>query len=304
MKPVSVLVADDHEITRIGIESMFEDEGDYTVCAQATDGRSAVKMTRCLRPDLVVLDVGLPKLNGLDAARQILSDNPEQRILVFTEIESDRTMRAALEAGVRGYVLKSDRVCHLLAAADALLHGRTFFTSRMTEIVLALAQSQRREPRLTDREREIIQLMADGHCTTEIAKVLCLSPTTVDTHRTRIRRKLKISSTAELIVYAVRNEMVGIPELNCPTPRLPKFRHALYRAPERTPASEAILPSGPVVATSPISASGNLASAAQAGARISDSIWPRWGSLGRAATIRFRGLRILRSHSPKRRSTV
>ena len=220
MKAVSVLVADDHEITRIGIESVFEGKGNYTVSARATDGRSAVRMTRCLRPDLVVLDVGLPKLNGLDAARQILSDNLEQRILVFTEIESARTMRDALEAGIRGYVLKSDPVCHLITAAEALLQGRTFFTSRMSEIVLGLAKSQLREPLLTGREREIIQLVADGHCAAEIAKVLCLSPKTVDTHRTRIGRKLKISSTAELIVYAVRNEMVSIHELTCPTPRL------------------------------------------------------------------------------------
>jgi DNA-binding NarL/FixJ family response regulator len=174
-------------------------------------------MTRRLKPDLVVIDIGLPGLNGLDAARQILSENPRQRILIFTEVNSESMMRRALDAGIRGYVLKTDRADDLLAAANGLLQGRIFFTSRMTDIVLGKATAEPRELSLSEREREVLQLVAEGNSTTKISKILCLSPKTVDTHRTNLRRKLQISSTAELVVYAVRNEIVGIPELNFPT---------------------------------------------------------------------------------------
>jgi DNA-binding NarL/FixJ family response regulator len=258
MRENRVLVADSHEIVRIGIESVFETQGDYKVCAQASDGRAAVRMARCSRPEVVLLDANLPKLNGLDAARQILADNPGQRILVFTEIDSYCTMREALEIGVRGYVLKSDPVRDLVTAVDALLHERTFFTWRMTEIVFAIAKSQRREPLLSDREREIVQLIVEGNCSAQVAEILSLSPNTVETHRTNVRRKLKVNSTAELILYAVRNDIVCIPELSSRTSMLSKSRHACYRAPDREPAFEAITPSDCVLRRSPITASGSL----------------------------------------------
>lgn len=217
MKVSRVLIADDHEIARMGAVSVFEGSGRYQICAEASDGRGAIAMTRRLRPDLVVIDIGLPGLNGLDAARQILSESPRQPILIFTEVNSESMMRRALDAGIRGYVLKTDRADDLLAAANGLLQGRIFFTSRMTDIVLGNATAEPRELSLSEREREVLQLVAEGNSTTQISKILCLSPKTVDTHRTNLRRKLQISSTAGLVVYAVRNEIVGIPELKFPT---------------------------------------------------------------------------------------
>lgn len=263
MKPVRVLVAEDHEVVRIGIESVFATQGHYKVCAQAVDGRAAVEMARSVTPDLILLDIGLPKLNGLDAARQIVSENHEQCVLFFTEIDSERTMREALEAGARGYVLKSDGISALLTAAEALLFGRTFFTSRMTEMVLALAKIKPCEPRVSDREREIIQLVAEGHCVDDIAKMLGLSPKTVDTHRSNIRRKLDIGSTAELILYAVRNEIVRLSELRSSTPGLLESRHALHRRLDRERVLEARTPADPWLDTSTITPSRGLA--AQAG---------------------------------------
>ncbi len=213
MRAFSVLIADDHELARIGVATVLASSGLYETCGEAFDGRITVEMFLRLKPDLVVLDVGLPTLNGIDAARRILSSNPRQCILVFTEVDSEYAMRKALETGVRGYVLKSDPVSDLLTAAHELVHGRTFFTSRMTEILLALATTELHEQTLSNREREIMQLLVEGNSTTQIAKLLSLSPKTVDTHRSNLRRKLQIKSTADLVVYAVRNEIVRIPEL-------------------------------------------------------------------------------------------
>lgn len=215
MKPFRFLVADDHELARIGVAFVLGRTGRYEVSGEASDGRAAVEMTRMLRPDLVVLDAGLPILNGLDAGRQIISHNSQQSILIFTEVDSEYAMRMALDCGVRGYVLKTDPVTDLLTAADQLMQGRTFFTSRMTEMVLALGTAELHGPALSDREREIVQLLVEGNNVKQIAKLLSLSPKTVDTHRTNLRRKLQIKSIAELVRYAIRNEIVRIPELRC-----------------------------------------------------------------------------------------
>lgn len=210
MRAARVLIVDDHEITRIGVKSILELRERYEICGEAADGRAAVEQTRRLRPDLVILDVDLPFLNGLEAARQILSQNPQSSILVFTEVDSEKTMRETLRFGIGGFVLKSDPASDLLTAAEALLQGRTFFTSRMTHLVLNFAKQQSYEDLLSTREREVTQLLAEGYCTKEIAGILGMNITTVETHRSNVMRKTRIHSVAQLILYAIRNEIVHL----------------------------------------------------------------------------------------------
>ncbi|PYX90447.1 MAG: DNA-binding response regulator [Acidobacteria bacterium] len=212
MKAVRVLVVDGHELVRVGVKAILGTCPQYMVCGEAGDGRAAVEQTIQLRPDLVILEAGLRVLNGLEAARQILAYNPRFRILIFTEVESEQIMREALEMGVCGFVLKRDPASDLLAAAEALMRGRTFFTSRMTMLIVDMATSQRRVPILTRREIEVVQLVAEGNSNKEIARILNVSAKTVEAHRTNLRRKLKINSTQGLVIYAVRNHMVRLPQ--------------------------------------------------------------------------------------------
>jgi DNA-binding NarL/FixJ family response regulator len=209
LKPFKVLVVDDHEFVRAGIRFVIEQSGDYRVCGEAADGRVAIEETRRLRPDLVILDTGLPLLNGLEAARQILSRFPQQQILVYSDIHAEQLMKDVIEAGIRGFVLKSDPASDLLAAATALLQGRTFYTACMTNMILGIVKQQC-ESFLTMREREIIQLVAEGICSKEIAAKLDISIKTVETHRTHLRQKLKIHSVAQLILYAIRNRIIHV----------------------------------------------------------------------------------------------
>jgi DNA-binding NarL/FixJ family response regulator len=215
MRSVRILIADDHEITRIGIKSFLATNPDYEVCAEAVDGRSIVEQTRRLNPDLVIIDVGLPKLDGLQAARQIMSGSFRPGIVIFTEIDSEEIMRESLELGIGGFVLKSDPLSDLMAAAEAVLQGRTFFTSRMMHIIINLANKQIRERILTCREQEIVQLLAEGYCSKEIARALHISVFTVETHRSKLMRKINVHSVAQLVLYAIRNEIV---HLNRPNP--------------------------------------------------------------------------------------
>lgn len=214
MKPARVLIADDHEITRLGVRAILEPAGHFEFCGIAADGQAAVRQTRHLRPDLVVLDMGLPRLSGLDAARQIFKHSPQTSVLIFTEFGSEQLMREALQLGIKGYVLKSDPLCHLLAAADAVLQGRHFYTSPMNRMILSGTPSHGKSL-LTPREREIVQLLVEGHCAKDVARMLCVSIKTVETHRTKIMRKLEVNSTARLILCAIRNEFVHLPMLTC-----------------------------------------------------------------------------------------
>ena len=223
MKVFRILIADDHELVRLGVRSMLTDHDDWEVCGEASDGREAVEKTTRLKPDLVVLDEGMPGLNGLEAARQILSRNRRQRVLMLTTTDIEQLMREALRAGVRGFILKSDPGADLVAAVGALQQGRAFFTARVSEMVLHgflhnkwdIAPNAAHEPRLTPREREITQLLAEGKSTKEAAVIIGLSIKTAETHRNNIMMKLKIHSTAELVLYAIRNNIVylaaGVP---------------------------------------------------------------------------------------------
>jgi DNA-binding NarL/FixJ family response regulator len=217
MNPLRILVADDHEIVRRGLVSLLKSHPRWEVCAEAQDGRQAVEKAKAVKPHVVILDIGMPNLNGLEAARQIQRDNPQCKVLILTITDADEMVRAVLAAGARGFVLKSDAVRDLVAAVEALESDKTFFTSRVAEMVLGgflgrsrPAGNEAALPNLTPREREIVQLLAEGKSTKEVASHLNLSVKTAETHRSNIMRKLNLHSVSGLVLYAVRNNMVQV----------------------------------------------------------------------------------------------
>jgi DNA-binding NarL/FixJ family response regulator len=211
-----ILIADDHEIVRHGIRALIENHPGWEVCGEAVDGRDAVQKARELRPDLALLDVGMPNLNGLDAARRILDIAPQTRVLILTMHESEQVVREVLEVGARGFLLKSDAARDLVSAVQALQRRTTFFTSSVAEMVLNGFLDRRGDThkltrdRLTPREREVVQLLAEGKSSKEVAVVLDLSVKTAETHRTNVMRKLDLHSVADLVRYAVRNHLVQV----------------------------------------------------------------------------------------------
>jgi|SRR5579872_520697 len=208
---LSILIADDYAVVRRGLRSLLEAEPDWQVVSEASNGREAVAQVTELRPDVAILDVSMPELNGLDAARLILKDAPNTRVLVLTAYHSDEMIEKALQAGVRGYVLKSDAETDLVAAVKALVQGRTFFTSAVSEVLVDRFRREKEEPKpgvLTVREVEIVQLLAQGKSNKEVADILGISPRTVENHRAQIMQKLGLKSFSELIRYAIRNGIV------------------------------------------------------------------------------------------------
>jgi DNA-binding NarL/FixJ family response regulator len=211
-----ILIADDHEIARQGIRSLLEDHAEWQVCAEAKDGREAVMLATSLKPDVYLLDIGMPNLNGLDAARQILTAAPDARILILTVHDSEQVVREVLATGARGFLLKSDAGRDLVAAVEALQDNHTFFTPKIAQMMLEGYLRPHEETDrsgqcvLTPREREVIQLVAEGKTTKEIATALRLSVKTAETHRTNLMRKLDLHSIADLTLYAVRNGIVQI----------------------------------------------------------------------------------------------
>jgi DNA-binding NarL/FixJ family response regulator len=217
MGTLRVLVADDHEIVRKGLRSIVEEQPGWEVAGEASDGREAVDKVRALRPDVAVVDVSMPGLNGLEATRQMLRNDPEARVLILTMHESDPLIREVLDAGARGYLLKSDASRDLVTAVEAIRRNKTFFTARVEQIVLDgyLAKKSRPLPttdspasRLTPRQREIVQLLAEGKSSKEVAVALGLSVKTAETHRANIMRRLECHSVSELVRYAIRNHII------------------------------------------------------------------------------------------------
>jgi DNA-binding NarL/FixJ family response regulator len=216
MSLLRILIADDHEVARQGIRSLLENHAGWEVCGEARDGREAVEFASQLKPDVLLLDIGMPNLNGLDAARQILTIIPEARILILTIHDSEQVVREVLAAGARGFLLKSDAGRDLVAAVEALQNRKTFFTSKVAQMMLNGYLRPHGESDasgqcvLTPREREVIQLVAEGKSTKEVATALSLSVKTAETHRTNLMRKLDLHSVADLTLYAVRNGIVQI----------------------------------------------------------------------------------------------
>jgi DNA-binding NarL/FixJ family response regulator len=215
MKAYRILIADDHEVVRRGIRALIESHPGWEVCGEAQDGREALDRARKLLPDLVLLDVGMPNLNGLEAARQILASCTATRILILTMHYSPQLVREILAVGARGFLLKSDAGRDLVAAVEAVQNHRTFFTSQVTQIVVDgyLNPDHTEKPargNLTPREREVLQLLAEGKTSKEVAVALNLSVKTAETHRTNIMRKLDLHSVADLTLYALRNGIAQV----------------------------------------------------------------------------------------------
>lgn len=211
-----ILVADDHDIIRRGLKELLTSRSGWEVCAEAKTGREAVTLAEQLKPEVVVMDISMPDLNGLEAARQIRKSLPRTEILILTLHFSDQLVREIVEAGVRAYIMKSDADRDLVAAVEALSNHRPFFTARAAEMLLDGFRRPRTDidpdtvvrNRLTAREREIVQLLAEGKSSKEVAVSLGISVKTAETHRANIMRKLELHSVSELVRYAVRNQII------------------------------------------------------------------------------------------------
>lgn len=217
MKSLRILIADDHDLMRRGLRALLESHAGWTICAEAHTGREAVAKAEELKPDIVILDITMPELNGVEAARRILKSSPNTEILVLSVHYSDQLIRDILDAGVRGYIVKSDSDRDLIIAVEALSNHKPFFTPRATELILSNFNSKGSSPsevpevigeRLTSREREIVQLLSEGKSSKEVASILSISVKTAETHRANIMRKLEIHSVSELVRYAVRNQII------------------------------------------------------------------------------------------------
>ena len=203
---VRILIADDHDVVRSGLRRVLEAQPGWEVVAEAADGRDAVGKARTTKPDVAVLDCMMPLLNGVEATRQIRARVPETEVLVFTLHEDERLIEEILKAGARGYVLKSDVSGHLINAVQALAEHKPFFTSSVSETLLASFLTAQRddEVRFTDEDRTVVRLIAEGHSNREVAEFLDIARKTVDSRRTAIMRKLKLPSAAALVRYAIR----------------------------------------------------------------------------------------------------
>jgi DNA-binding NarL/FixJ family response regulator len=215
MKPLRIVIVDDHAVVRRGVRALLESQPGWEVAGEAVTGREAVDLAKRLYPDIVVMDISLPELNGLDAARQILKDSPRTEVLILTMHHSEELVRDVLQAGARGYVLKSDADESLIAAVQSLRDHKPFLTSTVTEFVLDDYVHRAEEDvvnagTLTPREREIIQLLAEGKSNKETASALSVSVKTVEAHRANIMRKLRLRSISDLVRYAIRNKIVQV----------------------------------------------------------------------------------------------
>src|ERR1700690_1927606 len=216
---VRILIADDHEVVRRGLCTLLQTHEGWEICGEAKDGREAVEMAKQMKPDVVILDVGMPNLNGLAATRQLAQQNPNQKIIVLTITDSDEVIREALDAGARGFVLKSDAARDLVSAVEALQRGRMFFTPRVNDMVLAGFLDKGHNgsknefpamPKLTPREREVVQLLAEGKSSKEVACALNLRTKTAGHHPSKIMGKLGFHSIRDIVVYAIKNNIIQV----------------------------------------------------------------------------------------------
>ena len=217
MKKTRILLVDDHQVVRRGVAGLIVDaRPDWEVCGEASTGREAIAAAASLRPDIVVMDISMPDMNGLEATREILKSNPGIEVLILSMHESEQMVHDVLGAGARGYIFKRDAGNDLIAALEALRHHKLFFTSGVSEVVLggylgrtaAEAPTEGASSRLSPRERQIVKLVAESKSNKEVANILNISVKTVESHRAHIMEKLGLHSVAELVRYAVRNNIV------------------------------------------------------------------------------------------------
>lgn len=216
MGSLRLLIADDHEIFRAGLRALLEVQPGWRVVAEAADGRDAVKKAAETRPDVALLDIAMPFLNGLEAAQEIAQTCPRTKIVMLTVHDSDAMINEVLAAGARGYLFKSDAASDLVTAVNAVQGDGTFFTAKVADIVLTSFINSGARPaalasprsRLTARQREIAQLLAEGRTTKEVASMLNLSVKTAETHRANLMRRLNCHSAADLVRYALRNQII------------------------------------------------------------------------------------------------
>ncbi len=218
MTSVRILLADDHDLIRRGVKELLETHQGWQVVGEANTGWEAVRKAAELRPNVAIVDITMPQLNGLEASRRIRKASSRTEILIFSMHYSDQLIRDVLDAGVRGYVVKSDTARDLVGAVEALSNHRPFFTPRATELILnnfghrpedgTEAPQETLGERPTAREREIIQLLAEGKTTKEAAAALGISVKTAETHRANVMRKLQVHSVTGLVLYAVRNRII------------------------------------------------------------------------------------------------
>ena len=214
--PLRILIADDHDVMREGTRAVIERQPGWEVCGIAATGREAVNQAVALEPDIVVMDITMPELNGLDAAVQIKRRLPKTEILIFTGNASDQLIREVFEAGVKSFINKTETHKYLVDAIESLSRHKPFFTDNVSEILFSNLLNRTEgtrntvEPgqRLSGREREVVQLLAEGKSNKEVAEALGISVRTAETHRASILRKLNLDSVASLVRYAVRNKII------------------------------------------------------------------------------------------------
>ncbi|HUT33341.1 MAG TPA: response regulator transcription factor [Planctomycetota bacterium] len=215
MSPLQILIADDHELVRQGLRKVLEARPDWAICGEARTGRQAIEMAAQQRPDIVVMDIGMPELNGLDATREILKARPQCEVLVLTMEDSECVIRDVLAAGAHGYLLKTDTSQLLVSAIETLATHKPFFTGCVAGIMLQgflsptlAAAAGVGAPRLSPRERQVVQLLAEGRANKGVARSLHISVKTVEAHRSNVMHKLGLHSIADLVRYAIRNRII------------------------------------------------------------------------------------------------
>ncbi|MGA8869873.1 MAG: response regulator transcription factor [Candidatus Acidiferrales bacterium] len=208
---VRILIADDHGVVRKGLRTLLESVKGWRVCAEATSGRDAVAEVKRYKPDVAILDIAMPGLNGVEAARQISKSSPQTRMLILSMHKSEKLVREVIEAGAHGYLLKDDADSDLVAAVDALRQHKPYFSFKVAQLAAREKKSSGEEGRrhgLTPRQLEIVQLLAEGKSNKEVATILNISVKTAETHRANIMLKLDLHSITDLVHYAIRNEII------------------------------------------------------------------------------------------------
>jgi two-component system response regulator NreC len=215
MPPIRILLADDHAVVRDGLRALLDRQPDLQIVAEASDGHECIELFERHAPDVVMMDVAMPRMNGIEATRRILASNPSTAVVILSMHQDESYVLQSLKAGARGYLLKDSPREDVLDAVRSVAKGRAFLTRKISRMLqedyIGQLQSKGLDDSyelLTDREREILQLLAEGRANKEVASLLNMSPTTVETHRGHLLRKLSLHGTADLILYAVRKRII------------------------------------------------------------------------------------------------